>query len=1079
MNGQVKLAALFLICLSLMSAYANADEFGAAGMTPYRAYIPEDKGLDPAWVASLTQRGERRVYSGDELRLIGMPCGGIGAGQMEVTGDGRLGTWWIFNISPKANDGLGFTSGARYLKPAPIEQTVKSGFAVKIRGKNIDPIALNLNGSDFDDIRFVGEYPIASLDYRRKAKDLPVEISSEVFSPFIPLSVRDSANPVTVVQFTVKNTSKSKVNIDLGGWLGNPCKANADQRVNKAFARKGIRGVQLGLLSEAGCRADGYARAREEVVFDRFEGESFKGRWTAEGQAFGNGPMVVSKVHFNTSIRQYEGKAIASSFHTEKNEKLVGKLLSKPFLIDRGSIRFKIAGGSHKNQTCINLLVDGKVVRTATGNNSNTFSLKNWNVEDLKGKTAQIQIVDEHKASWGFVKVDEIVFIDTPSSYVPYGTGRPDYGNLAISVMDDTASTSTGLASLGDFVKTLGETKATEERRQFGIDEAGGGSVASRFNLAPNESKTVTFLISWYFPNLYNKLADGLVGHIYNNWYGSSADAAEWVADNYERLYEQTELFRRTYHDTTLPYWLANRISMPVSSLACDNIKIHADGRMYSYEGVNFCHGTCGHVYNFVTAIANMFPELERSVRLMQDFDERWGFDPLTGRINFRGHDGPNANAKHDYASDAQSGYVLKAYREHLKSSDDSFLKRNWPKIKMAMHYQIFRDGAERGLEPNGVLEGKQTFWDPMYYGPNPYNNTLYLAALRASEEMAKLMGESHLARRYRELAESGKRYMQERMWNGEYYVHLYPEGRWARSWNGLVSKKEEQENAADFVRLFGKRDSFYYVSTACDATQLIGQNLAHQLGLGYILPPDSCKRAVKSIFKYNYAPDISMVYNVYPPKHRTLAAPGEAALVNGAWPKIRRQSFENIHDKDDVWTGLEYEASCDMINEGLLQEAFVVLKSIDQRYDARKRNPWNEIEGAEHYVRAMHSWNVLLALSGFYYDGPAGRLGFAPRITPESFRCFFSGAEGWGAFSQKLSAAAQQETIEVKWGKLKVKTLIFELPEGKKLKQAKVTVAGSKVSSNVKQDGKRITLDLEKLQAVKKGQNIQVALTW
>jgi hypothetical protein len=266
-----------------------------------------------------------------------------------------------------------------------------------------------------------------------------------------------------------------------------------------------------------------------------------------------------------------------------------------------------------------------------------------------------------------------------------------------------------------------------------------------------------------------------------------------------------------------------------------------------------------------------------------------------------------------------------------------------------------------------------------------------------------------------------------------------------------------------------------YFVSTACDAQQTFGQNWAHQLGLGYILPPEYCRSAAASIFKYNWAPDIKAVYDLYPPRHRTLAASGEGALVNGAWPKARRQSFENIHDKDDIWTGLEYQAACDMINEGLLKEALIVLKAIDERYDARKRNPWNEIEGAEHYSRAMHSWNVLLALSGCTYDGPAGRIGFAPKITPENFKSFFSGAEGWGTFSQKRSAGAQRDTIEVKWGKLALKTLAFELPEGKKAKGVAVAIDGEDVESVFSQDGKRVQIELAEEFAINAGSEMEI----
>ena len=459
----------------------------------------------------------------------------------------------------------------------------------------------------------------------------------------------------------------------------------------------------------------------------------------------------------------------------------------------------------------------------------------------------------------------------------------------------------------------------------------------------------------------------------------------------------------------------------------------------------------------------------------MQDLDEEFGFDPKTGRISFRGHDGPDPAGKHNYASDAQSGYVLKIYREHLHSPDMAFLKKVWPKVKLAMNYQIFRDGAERSLEPNGVLESKQTFWDPMWWGPNPYNNSLYLTALRAAEEMALLMDEDQLADRYHDIFESGSKWMQDRMWNGDYFVHLYPEGKWSQAWNGVVTLEEEQKNAENFVREFGKWDSHYYVSTGCDAQQLFGQNWAHQLGLGYILPADKCRTAAASIFKYNWTPDISLVYDLYPPRHRTLAATGEGALVNGAWPKIKRQSFENTHDKDDAWTGLEYEAACDMINESLLEEAMIVIKAIDERYDAKKRNPWNEIEGAEHYSRAMHSWNVLLALSGYTYDGPAGKICFVPRMNPEDFKCFFTSAKGWGSLIQKREQSEQINAIEIKWGQLRVKTLVFELPEGKLAEQANLEINGNTVPIEISQNGNRITINLDIEKVVKTGQEIEL----
>ena len=415
-------------------------------------------------------------------------------------------------------------------------------------------------------------------------------------------------------------------------------------------------------------------------------------------------------------------------------------------------------------------------------------------------------------------------------------------------------------------------------------------------------------------------------------------------------------------------------------------------------------------------------------------------------------------------------------------STDSSFLDEVWPKVKRIIGFHIFMDGSARGVPPNGVLEGIQTFWDPMWYGPNPYNQTLYLAALRAAEEMARLQGEGSLADRYRALFESGSRWMDEHMWDGDHYAHLYPSGFMQARDNGataVVSPQAERELARGFVDAFNRGDPNYQIGGCNDAQQLFGQNWAHRLGMGYILPPERCRTAAESIFRYNWAPDISQVYDSHPPKTRTLAAPGEAALVNGRWPHRERQAFENTHDKDDVWTGLEYEAACDMINEGLIDEALVVVRSIHERYDARKRNPFNEIEGAEHYSRAMQSWNVLLSLSGFQVDGPSGKIGFAPKISPQQFACFFSAPEGWGSFRQEIGGAQQTATLSIAYGQLRMQLLELQVPERAQVKTVGVTLDGAPVEVTVQQTGARLCLELKEPLSLAAGILLKTVVTY
>ena len=108
----------------------------------------------------------------------------------------------------------------------------------------------------------------------------------------------------------------------------------------------------------------------------------------------------------------------------------------------------------------------------------------------------------------------------------------------------------------------------------------------------------------------------------------------------------------------------------------------------------------------------------------------------------------------------------------------------------------------------------------------------------------------------------------------------------------------------------------------------------------------------------------------------------------------------------DEVWTGIEYQVAAHMIYEGMIEEALAIVKGARDRYDGVPRppiarNPWNEIECGGHYARAMSSWSLLLAASGYEYDGPARSLRFTPRLTPANFKSFFSGPEGWGSLRQ------------------------------------------------------------------------------
>ena len=182
---------------------------------------------------------------------------------------------------------------------------------------------------------------------------------------------------------------------------------------------------------------------------------------------------------------------------------------------------------------------------------------------------------------------------------------------------------------------------------------------------------------------------------------------------------------------------------------------------------------------------------------------------------------------------------------------------------------------------------------------------------------------------------------------------------------------------------------------------QLIGQWWAHQLGLGYLFLRTTCSTALRAVFNHNWKSDLTGWRHA----PRAFAGDGDKGLIICTWPRGGRPDHVMLYS-DEVWTGIEYQVAAHLIYEGMVEEGFAIIKAARDRYDGIPRqpiprNPWNEIECGGHYARAMSSWSLLLALSGYEYDGPACVLRFTPRITPEKFKTCFCGPEGWEAFSK------------------------------------------------------------------------------
>ena len=153
--------------------------------------------------------------------------------------------------------------------------------------------------------------------------------------------------------------------------------------------------------------------ADDAILIADFEQETY-GEWKPEGEAFGSAPAQ-GTLPGQMAVSGFKGQRLVNSFF--KGDATTGTLTSPPFRVERDYFTFLIGGGGHEGKTCLNLLLDGQVVETATGPNSQPggseqLELQSWDVRKLKGKTVTLEIVDRATGGWGHINVDQIVQTD-------------------------------------------------------------------------------------------------------------------------------------------------------------------------------------------------------------------------------------------------------------------------------------------------------------------------------------------------------------------------------------------------------------------------------------------------------------------------------------------------------------------------------------------------------------------------------------------------------------------------------------------------------------------------------------------
>jgi hypothetical protein len=170
-------------------------------------------------------------------------------------------------------------------------------------------------------------------------------------------------------------------------------------------------------------------------------------------------------------------------------------------------------------------------------------------------------------------------------------------------------------------------------------------------------------------------------------------------------------------------------------------------------------------------------------------------------------------------------------------------------------------------------------------------------------------------------------------------------------------------------------------------------------------------------------------------------------------WPFGKENAQKTHFHKyyNECMSGFEWQVSAHMIWEGMLEEGLAVGKAISDRYQPNLRNPYNEVECGDHYARALASYSAFMAMCGYRYNGPEGKLAFGPRMQQDNFKAAFTTAEGWGQFTQKVDGSKLIAGIDLRYGQLKLNE--FSLDKEKDVLATSV---------NVKLDNKFIVVSLK-----------------
>ena len=542
-------------------------------------------------------------------------------------------------------------------------------------------------------------------------------------------------------------------------------------------------------------------------------------------------------------------------------------------------------------------------------------------------------------------------------------------------------------------------------------------SVVKAVELAPGGTAEVTFLVAWSFPNRrawrseeyggidLGEYAKEIVGNAYSVAHPDSWQTAVDVANRSEELEQATVDTVRAVVEVDCPAEVVEAALSNLSTLRSPTVFQTADGRYYGWEGVGdragSCFGTCTHVWGYEFATTLLFAQISQSFRRTQYLlctDDQ-------GLMSFRaGLPVKKSQSWEIAAADGQMACLVHLYLDWRLSGDDALLAELWPAARRTLEFCWIPGGWD--ADRDGVMEGVQhNTMDVEYYGPNPQMGSWYLAALRACAEMATAQGEDEFAAQCAALAESGSRWIDTHLFNGNYYRH---EVRGVDSVDDIApGLRHRSMGSAD------THDPDLQLADGCLVDQLVGEYAARLVGLGGVLDPGHVRTTLKSVHKLNFRRGFGHHFN----HMRSFVLGGESAVLMCTYDDDKRPARPFPYF-NEVMTGFEYTAATGLLQVGVTEAGLEIIRAIRDRYDGAKRNPFDEAECGHHYARAMAAWSAYATLNATAYDGRSRTL----RV-PADRRALWTTGSAFGTWTPATGPAAG--TLRVLHGIVQIDQLI------------------------------------------------------